>query len=301
MATQLAWRGSGSASCFYAAAALSRGQTLVDTRLAERLAAPNAALTTALESLGLDRARFDDHLTPLAARIGGNRELASAALAKADSRQAAERGADRLTGPLGMLESAFNLCVPNADADLLLRAGPLREQWEARGPGLLAEMARRTHPDLLPANAEVILAHPCGGGGGEAYLPYNLVVFEAVLANPLAELPEVVRLGWLISTLDLDLPRHSEGVPPGELHDLARLAMLPPALEAAVELELARASGGLLSTALKSWIPVSDASSGLADLLQDWWDAAQAPSTRWPVALAALRQMLAEASESDAE
>ena len=51
---------------------------------------------------------------------------------------------------------------------------------------------------MLP-QCDVLLIHPALGGAGEAHLAYNSVRIEAVLANPNADLPEVVRLAWLIA------------------------------------------------------------------------------------------------------
>src|SRR5690606_23019649 len=94
--------------------------------------------------------------------------------------------------------------------ELELRSAPLREQWEARGGGLLATLARLTTAGLVPEMADVILVHPVLGGGGAAHWQYNSVQFEAVLANPLAELPEVLRLGWLLAQLNFDLPLYED-------------------------------------------------------------------------------------------
>ena len=52
----------------------------------------------------------------------------------------------------------------------------------------------------------MILVQPVLGGAGAAHWLYNSVHIEAVLANPVAELPEVVRLGWLLAQLNFDLP-----------------------------------------------------------------------------------------------
>ena len=68
----------------------------------------------------------------------------------------------------------------------------------------MAAIGRLTERELVVERADVILVHPVLGGGGWAYPPYNAVCFEAVLANPIAELPEVVRLGWLLAQLNLD-------------------------------------------------------------------------------------------------
>ena len=169
-----------------------------------------------------------------------------------------------------------------------LRSEPLREQWEARGPGLMANVARLIGDEVV-AEADVILVQPALGGGGAAYPKYNSVSMEAVLANPIAELPEVVRLGWLLAQLNLDLPRYEEVLPRDRLLDVGPLAMIPPLLAAAQDVELAHLDEATLGTALAAWrVPPADPTK-----LIDWWETCQSSSFSWAVALGALDRMLA--------
>ena len=122
--------------------------------------------------------------------------------------------------------------------ELELRTGPLRLQWEARGPGMLRTIGELTEPELIVPSADVILVYPALGGGGDAQLPNNTVRIEAVLANQVTELPETVRLGWMLAQLHLDVPMYGENVHIDRLPHVARFAMLVPALQAAEEVEL---------------------------------------------------------------
>ena len=164
------------------------------------------------------------------------------------------------------------------------------------GPGLLAAIGRATDAELLVERADVLVVHAISGGGGQAYLPYNSVSIEAVLANPHAELPEVVRLGWLISTLQFDLPKFSEEIAPARLPVLAGLAMMPAALEAADYVELARNTPATLERALTAWELVETGQPGraeaLAATLDNWWRTFREAPTAWAIALRALDEML---------
>ena len=80
---EINWSASPSASCLHAAAALSRGQKLVDARLVAALAEPAARLVDALPDDEALRLRCWEHLEVLAASVANNRLLASTALAKA--------------------------------------------------------------------------------------------------------------------------------------------------------------------------------------------------------------------------
>lgn len=289
---QIRFLASVSASCMHAAAAIARGRPLVDVRLAEALAAPAASLSAELKAAGLSVDAFFAQAAPLASAFENNRELAERALAKLRGRENHDLLCGRMAGWFAQLEAAFNAAVPGAIDELELRSGPLRDQWEARGPGLLAAIGRRTEPALLAEAAEVVLVYPATGGEATAHLPYNKIVIEAVLANPYAELPEVVRLGWLLSSLNLDLPRYFGEIPSARLTRLAPLAMLPVALEAAAEVELAAGGPASLAAAISAWRLADSTSKSLAETLQAWWQTYQDGRPAWSVALAALDRML---------
>jgi hypothetical protein len=190
------------------------------------------------------------------------------------------------------LESAFLGAVQGVVDELELRSGPLREQWEAWGPGFLAAIERLTERAILAESAEVVLVYPALGGAAAAHLPYNNVTIEALLTNPHGELPEVVRLGWLLSTLNLDLPKYSEVIPSKRLTRLAPLAMLPVAMEAAAEVELTPGGAALLARAIAAWRLADSDAEPLAKILQEWWQTYQDRRPAWSVALAALDRML---------
>ena len=290
----LRWRVSLSSSCFHAAAALSRQEPFADERLRAALQEPAAALLAELRGGGIEIREFFDQAVPLAADFESNRGLAERILAKLPSRSGElnQQAAGRLAGWFTELEAAFTAAVPRVVDELTLRSGPLRDQWEARGPGLLAAIARKTEPGVLPASAEVVLVHPALGGAGAACSLYNKVVLEAVLTNPLGDLPETVRLGWLLSTLNLDLPKYSETLRREKLPLLACLAMLPAALAAAEDVELIGERPSL-ARALTAWRLASDgAADSLAERLKQWWATYQESRPPWGVALAALDQLL---------
>ncbi len=297
----LRWRASLSASCFHAARAIALGQPLVDNRLAQALSPSVASLSAELSASGISFATFFEQVVPLAADFENNRELARRVLARFSGRSEVqnEQAAGRLAGWFNELESAFSAAVSGVVDELTLRGRPLREQWEARGPGLLAAIGRLTEPGVLAEGGEVVLVYPVQGGGGAAHLAYNKVSFEAVLANPIVELPETVRLGWLLSTLNLDLPKYSEALPRQRLDSLAPLAMLPAALAAAQDVELVHGVAPSLAHAMTVWRVVQDDDDikSLADMLDRWWKTYQERRPPWAVALAALEQMLPARTE----
>ena len=292
MPTNITWRTSFSASALHAAEMLARGNKLAESRLAEAIAVPAALLDQEIMAAQVPAARFWRHLVALAASIESNRELALAALVKTVGRgPTADRMEPRLTACIAGVESAFGQCLPKLDEELPLRSGPLREQWEARGPGLLTMIGGLTEQILLAEEAQVVVVHPALGGGGEAYLPGNQVRLEGMLANPHPDLPEVVRLAWLLSQLQLDLPAISENIHADRLPHIAGFAMLPVVLKAAEEVELVRFSPELIERAITVWkVRVPPNVSATSVLLQ-WWETYLESRPPFRVALAALDQM----------
>jgi hypothetical protein len=293
MPIQITWKRSPAASALHAADCQSRGLTLADPRLSEALAAPAARLKAAIEGSGSPPGRLWRHLTGLAGRLDSPRQIAEVALAKTIGRgNRFEATVSTLADCLAAVLAAQRTALPHLDEELAMRERPLREQWEARGPGILTHVAQFTEAGLYPEAAEILLVHPALGGGGAAHLPYNSVRIEAVLANPHADLPEVVRLAWLLAQLNLDLPAYSEEVPADRLPHVARLAMLPPVLLAAEQVELVRGGSHLVSRAIEAWQIAIPPGFDPAGTIQDWWDTYNLDRPPFRVALHALDQMM---------
>ena len=294
----LHWKPSVRASALHAAELLCRSRTLVDPALAEALSGPTAELDREIAAAGLPQERFWVTLTALAATFDGQRELAEVALTKTVGREKALPLVGRFAGWIADLEIAFQRAIPDLTQQLELRGQPLREHWEARGPGLLAGIGRLTEPGLLVEEAEVVLVYPASGGGGRAHVPYNSVRIEAVLTNPLPQLPEVVRLGWLLAQLNLDLSDYQGTLSRDRAEFVGALALLPVVLAAAEDVELARFDLATLTAALSAWEclePPQNAAADpvkLAETLTAWWETYQSTRPSWSVALAALDRMI---------
>jgi hypothetical protein len=289
---EMHWRVSFSASCLHAAEAISCGQLIADARLAEAITEPAQELRREIVNAGLPRATFWRHLVGLGATIDNNRQLTELAIRKTiGAQQRNDTLATELAGHIAEIEMAVRQAFPDMLEELTLRCKPLREQWEARGPGLLRSMASWTDIGLIAPRADVVLVYPALGGGGVAHLPYNNVRIEAVLANPDPQLPEVVRLGWLLGQLNLDLPVFSESIHGRRLPHVAELAMLPVALQAAEDVELTEVDETSLGRALQTWHVVTPPDLDPVDVLQRWWGTYLETRPRLDIALAALDRM----------
>jgi hypothetical protein len=303
MSMQLQWLASPSTSCFHAVIAMWAGDALADARLADAIDAPGHALLKELSNHQLPVERVLNRLAAYSAEIQSNRELAQLALKKTIAAAAVtERLVHSLAGRITDLENAIGSVYPKMGEELPLRGGPLREQWESRGPGLMKSIARLTDERLLVENAQVILVHPALGGGGGAQICNNSVRFEAVLVNPEPQLPEIVRLGWMLAQLNTDLPIFGEHIHPDRIDAIAALALVVPTLSAAEQVELARCDLPTIELALKTWrVPWPAGptaakrmeASELADVLLNAWETYQEMRPPWEVALRAIDVSLA--------
>ncbi len=288
---QLRWKASFSATCLHAAHCMAEGLPIVDTRLAGALQPAVDSLLGEIKACGLSAKSTLPLLVSLAAEYENNRQLVQRTVGKLHGAGALSRESiARLTGCVADLEAAMLGHRPQLVEELAVRGRPLREQWEARGPGLLKEMGRLVGEEsFLALAAEIVLVAPLVGGHGRAHLPNNRVTFEAVLANPHAELPEVLRLGWLLGQLNFDLPRFSDSILGSRLEWVAGLAALPLVLAAAERVELVSSASDMLGQTLKCWHQPDKTS----ECLHDWWQTYAEGDVRWTVALAGLDAMLA--------
>ncbi len=275
---QLIWKASESTSALYAALCLAEGRTVADSRLAEAFAPAVAHLLTELAIAGVSTNRFLTTLTKISASgVEDNRQLVSQALGKLIGRNTpVDALIGRLGSLIGGLKAAFynayrtttTVDAPNLVDELLLRGRPLVAQWEARGPGLLLQLGRTAEKSLLVENACIVLVYPLVGGNGLAHQAVNAISFEAVLTNPSADLPEVVRLAWLLAQLNLDLPRFADHVSPAHREYTGQLALVPALLSAAEYVELTSFTTESVAQALHAWrIDAAAATTATAETL----------------------------------
>lgn len=292
MSMRLRWLASHSLSGLHAAAAIARGQQLVDAPLAAALGEPARAMQEEIIACGLPEARFWRMACALATTFDNNRQLAKMAAYRTLGQASPNEVSERLGGRISDVEAALLRIKPQVVEELAMRRGPLREQWEARGPGLLSRVFALTETRLMVDAADIVLVLPALGGGGEAQLQNNSVRIEAVLTNPHAQLPETIRLGWMLAQLHLDLPHFAEEMHVDRLPHVAGLAMIPAILAASEQVELAAFNDDMVRLAIDAWQVETLGVSDPVDVLMRWWEAYEEARPPFEVAFKALDEML---------
>jgi hypothetical protein len=123
------------------------------------------------------------------------------------------------------------------------------------------------------------------------HLPYNSVRIEPV-PNADGQLPEVLRLAWLLGTLNLDMPAYSEAILASRLDRVAALAMIPVTLAAAENVGLESCTPERIAQAVRQWLPPVEAEPASVDTLTQWWETYKSRRPAWSAALAALDRLL---------
>ncbi len=206
--------------------------------------------------------------------------------------------------------------MPQANQQLALRLGPLQQQWDGYGAALMAHMRRLIGCKPAIDRAIVLAVQPIVGGDGLASPLVGSAFIEAVLTNPLPDLPEVLRLAWLVGQLgyfanawddrsiteaiaisDVGFPIDFTELPVRltELRrqaDVLALAMIPATLAAAEVVELAKCNEATVQLALDQFAPRRPDVESLSRTLLHWWETLLQTKPSWAVALAALDRTL---------
>lgn len=282
------WKASLSVSALHAATCHAQGLGGVDPEFACLIAEPTDMLVATIRTYHLDPLDLLPAFTNWASDFENNRQLVEIALGRAYGIHPVPPSlVSPLAAAIAHLESVVLAARPEIVDELALRARPLQQQWSARGPGLMKELARLTAENFVASAAEIMLVMPWIGGAGRADSKNNRVLIEAVLANPHADLPETLRLGWLLAQLNVDLPEYAEAIPTGRCKYFAKLAAVPAILAAAETVEWSSCSAATIERALECW-HIARYDKQLADVLFRWWRTYCEGKQPWAIAWRAL-------------
>jgi len=291
---QLDWKRRPSlTTALHLTAGVHEGRPNTDASLAAVLSGAAKSLLATLDTLRLPQDSVRTQLVPMSAQILGTRPLAEFALHKLKGRSKTNSSQIQiLADSMRELERLLDQKLPDLEDQLRLRSTPISEHWQARGPGLLKRIFQLTDPALEVPQADVLAVYPVHGGDGIAHLSHNSVLIEVVLTNSNPDLPEPMRLAWLISQLNNDLPMFSDSIPPRRLAMLVALAMIPPTLVGAQAVQWARYDSKTLQAAIRQWVRPDADGEALTSTLERWWEIFQVERPVWTVALSALDRLI---------
>jgi hypothetical protein len=289
----ITWRTSVGVSCFHAAELVRRGRTLRDPALQQALDEPVEILNRAVEEERLPQEVFWRQVVPLSAEFATPRQLAQVVLTKLQGALEARVRIPRFERHLHEVRSAFLRARPKLAESLPALPGPMQPRWHQQGLGLLAGVPGWTDPEILVAQATVYVVPDFAGGAGEAHLEHNSARIEADDDSD-RELPEMLRLAWLLSQLHLDVPRFSENIPRARLPLIAALAMAPVLLAVAEGIRLLEPHEDTLARALRLWMPPSERLEAWTTTVAQWWETYTGRRPSWGAALQALDRLLEE-------
>jgi hypothetical protein len=291
MALQLHWAVNTAVGCFHTTEIVLRGWPLADAELRAKMASPVQALKGVLATDGISPIQFLEHLVPLSSGNESLLELSRAVLTKIVGRDRADFRARRYAELVEDISIAFRGELPRLQEKLPVAKERLHEQWATHGPTLLAGIENHTEKGFVVKEAEAFLVHPVTGGGGASHPRYHSFRIEGVAQDPEPALPEVLRMAWMVASLNLIMPRYADRMPAlPRTFAVGIRAAIPLVLTTAAELKLAINDKKTLQTAINMWLP--DPVADLGAKLSEWWAVYQDTRPEWPLALAALDRVL---------
>ena len=301
--TRVRWTTGERLTPIHAARCCALGIRGVDDNIVKAIEAPINELSSRLAAAEIDCGVFWQRLMSAAASGDSDLAACNAALASAGcSPLSLDSTASAIASQLADVRLVHQERFPKLAEQIALRGRPIRDQWDGYGAGLLKRISNLTHPSFIPKGVSCILLSPYRGGEGGLDASNMRIWIEAVLTNPFPEVPEVLRLVWLIAQVGLieglsTGPEDSSGDPwvaPLHLPRVAALAMMPLTLEAASYLELiptpATSLSSLFGKAAQAWRIAVDVPT--LDTLENWWRQFQDLKTPPAVTLKALDRML---------
>lgn len=291
MPIELSWNTAVRATFWHAADRALGSARFVDSKLAAALGRHIDRLAAAIRTAGCDPPAFFAQLLPRAVNGASTVDILRIALAamavfEPETRRKQSAGAEEpsstvvlqeIEDALAQVERVVSAALPRLEKELSLRGEPIQMQWEARGAGFVRAVERLLGtPQVAAVDAvrlDVALVYPVCGGFGVSYAAQRVVYWEAVFTDVEPHLPELLRLGWLVTQQLLATLLASIDAADDNSVQVLSLAATAVALTAGEELELARDDCATLELALKTWRPPKADGPATAALVFDWWSA----------------------------
>ena len=277
-------------SAAHAAHVVAIGAAFADPKTEELLVEPVTEINNRLVSSSLDVASFwQQYLRNIMVDTDLADACSNALLAARCNEMQLEQIARAIRGRLVDARSLFFKKFPKLVDQLQLRAQPLKSQWDSYGPGLVREVDRRIWgdqppPRWSPGRVDALLVQPIRGGDGGFDAEQKRIWVEAMLTDADPEVPEVLRIVWLVTRLTIEL--YLRDGSDDALADSWALVSVPIALEAGRELEIVNWPEAPIEKAMQVW---HFGDTNVATKLGAWWRSHRDSAMPLPAALKILQ------------
>jgi hypothetical protein len=284
---EVAWNVAGQLSAAHAAYVVATGANCTDPKTEALLIDPVAQINTRLVNESIDVAQFwRVYLAEIAAGQALDQACNVSLLTAGCSELQLDATAGAIAKRLAEAKSLFDRRYPKLIDQLELRGRPLRQRWETLGAGVLREVERliwQNSPpdDWWPSRIQGYLVQPVRGGDGGWDGPGQRFWMEAMLTDADPVIPEVLRVGYLASSIAIENHSRSRSSESNLIHAW-KLATVPIVLSAGTAVELVPDNPLPIARAMELWHVAPQ--SG-AKLVSKWWDQWRSSPTALPVAL----------------
>ena len=288
------WTTDAQLSSIQAARVVATGSVCADRKTEQALATPITEINNRLLSASLDIGQFWQSLMNESVFDFGEQRACEIALMHSGcSELQLEQIANVIVNRLGESRMAFQGRFPKLVEQLDLRGRPIREHWDTVGPGLLGSIAKQIWAnsppaDWWPTKVNGVLVQPMRGGDGGIDVESCKFWIEALLTNVDPQVPEVLRVAWLVTQLAIEIHTQERSSENSGSIPWA-IGTVPLVLTAAKDLEILRGDELPIESAMQLW-GLGD--HNVAKIVSQWWQQQQKSPTPMPVGLKQLDQML---------
>ncbi len=295
------WRGDTQLSAIHAAYVVATDAVCSDRKTQQALVAPATEINNRLLSASVDVASFWRRLfAEYAFDSASDRAVEIALISAGGSELQLEQTAAAISNRLGECRLAFHSRFPKLADQLELRLVPLKQRWDEVGSELLSAIADqiwedRPPADWWPARVTGVAVQPMRGGDGDYDSDAVKFWIEALLSDADPDVPEVLRVAWLLTQLALQIQMREKssetvsGMP-------WTLGSVPIVLSASIDAGIIPGGNDRqIEATLQLW-RLGDWST--ARTLHTWWQQWQKNKSPMPVAVKALDKMLGQSNES---
>lgn len=290
---KIRWVANVEMSVAHAAFVVATAARCSDSKTEQLLVPAVTDINNRLLSASLDIGVFwEQYLTEVLRETDMQQACAIALMWSGCSEMQVETTAKAITSRLSDARLAFTQRFPKLVEQLKLRSGPLRDRWETFGPGLLGHVGKKIWGvppnDWWPSPIDAMMVQPMRGGDGGYDAERQRLWMEAVLTDVDPDVPEVLRMAWLITRIAIEeyirqkSSDQSLAVP-------WSLVSIPLVLAAGADLELIRTDPLPIRNAMELWQIGDDAT---AKTLGAWWKEFEQLDAPLPAALKVLQKRL---------